>query len=161
MLAALRLGRPEAWSHDGLEECGLAIRSRTERTQVARSDPEPGQPRARARDGDVRLAVALGAAVRARGEQPEALELARELRADSRPLAELGEIDVLLLLEEVRPPPLPLGEARARELLADDAKRKELVALELEDPSLTVDVLVAEEPVCALRPPRRDETLVF
>jgi hypothetical protein len=51
--------------------------------------------------------------------------------------------------------------ARPVELLADDAKRQELVALEAEDGRQPLDVVGREQPVPAACAPRRDEPLIL
>src|SRR5204863_9030430 len=47
------------------------------------------------------------------------------------------------------------------QLLPDHAQRQELVALEPQDRLEALDVVLAEEPVAALRPARREQALVL
>src|SRR5919197_1798622 len=147
---------------DRLEEARFAGRRRAEGAQVARRDAELREPRAGDGDVDVALAVELLALVRARLEEPVVLELARQLAADPGAPAELPEIEVLLAAEPERPRPLAVLPAGGRrKLLADHPQRQELVALEAQDRLQPLDVLLAEEPVAALRPPQREQTLVL
>ena len=71
------------------EQRRLAACRRAEHAQVARSDAVAGKLGARRGHVDVGLRVALAAAGALRREQPEVLELLRELRRDPRPVAEL------------------------------------------------------------------------
>src|SRR5919198_6201797 len=58
-------------------------------------------------------------------------------------------------------PALAVARGGCGELLADDAERQELVALQAQDRLQPLDVLLAEEPVAALRPPRREQALIL
>src|ERR671937_377291 len=58
-------------------------------------------------------------------------------------------------------PALAVARGGCGELLADDAERQELVALQAQDRLQPLDVFLAEEPVAALRPPRREQTLIL
>ena len=92
----------------------------------------------------------------ARLEQPELLELARALARDPGALAELVEVEAFLPRRRARSAGAGAACPRpARELLADHAQRQELVALQAQDRLEPLDVVLAEEPVAALRPPRR------
>src|ERR671922_294351 len=57
--------------------------------------------------------------------------------------------------------PAVLATGRGRELLPNHAQRQELVALEAQDRLQPLDVLLAEEPVAALRAARRQQPLVL
>src|SRR5207302_1285512 len=98
----------------------------------------------------------------ARLEQAELLELLGELARDPGAAAELPDVELVLAAREphrTRAPPV-LARGR-RELLTDHAKREELVALEAQDRLQPLDVVLAEEPVAALRALRREEPLVL
>src|SRR5919201_3584167 len=58
-------------------------------------------------------------------------------------------------------PALAVARGGCGELLADDAERQELVALQAQDRLQPLDVFLAEEPVAALRPPRREQALIL
>src|SRR5919199_3098557 len=161
-LPPLGVARAKRRRDDRLEQARLAGRRGAEGAQVARRDAELREPRAGDRNVDVALAVEPLALVRARLEEPEVLELARELAADPGAPAELPEVEVLLAAEPERPRPLAVLPASGRrELLADHPQRQELVALEAQDRLQPLDVLLAEEPVAALRAPQREEALVL
>ena len=84
------------------------------------------------------------------------------LRGDAGALAELVEVDRLRLVGgEARAAAPALLAGRRGELLADHAQRQELVALEPEDRLQPLDVLLAEQPVSAARPLRREEALIL
>ena len=77
-------------------------------------------------------------------------------------LAQLVERDRLLrCAERRRPPPLALLRARSVELVADHAQRQELVALQAQDRLQALEVVLAEQPVAALRAARRQQPLVL
>src|SRR5262249_3307881 len=59
------------------------------------------------------------------------------------------------------PPPPAFRRRGLLELLADHLERQELVALEPEDRLQPLELLLAEEPVAAARPGRRDEALAL
>src|SRR4029079_8771638 len=89
-----------------------------------------------------------------RREQAELLEAPGKVDRDPRALAQLRHLDLLLLPAQPGAPALrPLGGRRA-ELLADDAEREELVALETEDRDQALDVGFREESVLSHRPTR-------
>src|SRR5205823_708398 len=91
-------------------------------------------------------------------------QLARELGRDRRPFAQLAEGELVLGLGDAGRPAATafLGRARGRrELLPDHAQREELVALEPENRLEPLDVVLAEEAVAALRPPRRKQALIL
>ena len=100
-------------------------------------------------------------ALDARLEQPELLQLARALGLDPGPLAEPRRGRAPPRLAERRTPAAALSPAPARELLTDHAQRQELVALHAQDRLQPFDVVLAEQPVAALRPPRREQALVL
>ena len=133
---------------------GLAVGRRAERAQVARRDPEARELRAGDRDLDVAGRIELLAALAARLQEAELLELARQLGRDRRALAELAEIELVVRVGEADRAPAPAllaGTRRRGELLADHAQRQELVALQAQDRLQPLDVVLAEEPVAALR----------
>src|SRR5205085_4669888 len=108
------------------------------------------------------LRVAALPRERARGDEPVLLELARELRRDAAALAELAEIELLVVgRERERSPAGALRRSRAVQLLTDHAQRQELVALHAQDRAQPLDVLLAEQAVAAARPPRREQALVL
>jgi hypothetical protein len=96
-------------------------------------------------------------------EKPKILELPDELAARARTRAERLEVDLLL----VRTQPasggtLAVGRAkRRRQLLANDAQREELVALQAQDHLQPVDVVVGKQAVPALRPPGGHQALIL
>ena len=130
---------------------------------MARVDPEAREPRARGRDVGLALAVEALAALRARDEQAELLELAHEVGRDGRALAQLGLVDLVLVAEDAdaAAPRAVARRARAVELLADDPQRQELVALQPQDRRQPLDVVRREQPVAAARAARRDEALIL
>ena len=147
-----------------MQEAGLAVGGRTEGAQVPRRDPVARELRAGDRDVDVGRLVELLAALAARMEQPVLLEVARKLGRDRGPLAQLGEVQLVVRLGQ---PGRPLaaallpGSRRRGQFLPDHAQRQELVALEPQDRLEPLDVVLAEEPVAALRPARREQALVL
>ena len=106
----------------------------------------PGRREAATREGrlHVQLRVEALAAADRRRDEPVLLEVTGELAGDAGALAQLGEVDLRGTLSEIglRPPSTGRGEPR-RELVADDAQREELVALEPEDRLEPVDVVLA------------------
>src|SRR5919202_795667 len=153
-LPPLRVAGAQGGRDDGFQQARLAGGGGAEGPQVAGRDAELREPRAGDRDVDVSLAVELLPLVRVRLEEPVVLELTRELAADPGAPAELPEVEVLLAAESERPRPLAVLPAGGRrELLADHPQRQELVALEAQDRLQPLDVLLAEEPVAALRAP--------
>src|SRR6187200_3777214 len=106
------------------------------------------------------MIVALGLDV------PVVLELTHERGLRARPLAELVERDETLLeaspdaacgpLLAVAPPATGRGE-----LLADDAQRQELVALQTQDRAKSLDVFLGEQSVTAVRAAKGQQPLLF
>ena len=95
-------------------------------------------------------------------EQPVVASSRALLRGDAGALAELVEVDLVLVGgEPARRRRRRSFEAGRRELLADHAQRQELVALEPEDRLQPLDVVLAEQPVAAARPLRRQQALVL
>src|SRR4051794_37040246 len=90
-LAALGIPRPERGRNDLLEQRRLAVGAVPERPQVPRRHAVPRE--LGAGGGHVRIgrAVELAAALLARLEEAEVLELLRELGRDPGALAELAE----------------------------------------------------------------------
>src|SRR5919197_892103 len=161
-LPPLRVAGAQRRRDDGFQQARLASRRGAEGAQVARRDAELREPRAGDRDIDVTLAVEPLALVRVGLQEPVVLELAGKLAADPGAPAEFPEIEVLLPAEPERPRPLAVLPAGGRgELLPDHPQRQELVALEPQDRLQPVDVLLAEEPVAALRAPQGEEALVL
>ena len=156
---AVGVVRAELRRHDLLELRGLLLGSGLERAQVPRLDAVARELEARGHDVHVPLGIPPLTAVRGRIEQPVVLEVAHEGGRRARPFAERLEVEVLLGLAETHARP---GLApRRSELLADDAERQKLVALQAKDRLEPVDVVLREEPVAALRAPRREEALVL
>ena len=127
-----------------------ALRPRAPARRAARAAPPPARSRCGTSAGSAarrRSATAArtsrrrrrptrGTASRAaavRREQPEVLELLRELGRDARAVAELVERDRLLLPSARRPLALPLLRAGRIELVLDHAQRQELVTLQPQD----------------------------
>src|SRR5439155_12100069 len=129
--------------------------------QVPRRDPELRQPAAGKRDLGIELEVALLAGLGTRRKQPELLELACEPRVDSRALAQLSETEFVLLADQPAAPALAVTRAGGGKLLADDAQRQELVALEAQNRLEALEVVLAEEAVPALGPARRQQSLIL
>ena len=97
-------------------------------------------------------------------EQAVLLELTRELGRDRSSLTELSEVELLILLGKARrtlAAPLLSCPRRRGQFLPDHAQRQELVPLQAENRLQALDVVLAEEPVTALRPPRREQALVL
>src|SRR5204862_7955262 len=145
-----------------VQQAGLAVGRGAEGAQVPRRDPVAGELRARDRDVDVSRLVELLAALAARMEQPVLLQVARKLGRDRGPLAQLREVQLVVRLGQAGRPLaaalLPRSRRRGQ-LLPDHAQRQELVALEPQDRLEALDVVLAEEPVAALRPARREQAL--
>src|SRR4051794_24101199 len=129
---------------------------------MPRREPEPGDLAAGDCHVDVALEVATRRARPAPLDQAEALQLARQVGRDPRPLAELVQLDLrLLLAERERPAPAAVAHGRRRELLADHPQGQELAALQAQHGAQPLDVVLAVEPVAALRAPRRDQALIL
>ena len=128
---------------------------------MARRDPELREPAAGERDLGVELRVTLLATLGARREQPELLELARKPRVDARALAKPGQVELRLVLAQACTPALAVTCGRRGKLLADDPERQKLVSLEPQDRLEPLEVVLAEEPVAALRPARSEQPLVL
>ena len=144
--AAPSRGRPPSGTRAGAAaRCRSARASRT-RPRCRRRSPSrsAGRPRRAARAA--RTPRARG---RARGSMPAR---SRE-RLQVEPLLPLAERGHAL--------PAPLLRRAGGELLADHAQRQELVALEAQDRLEPLDVVLAEEPVAALRALRRQQALVL
>src|SRR5690349_7859346 len=128
---------------------------------MPRVDAEACNAGARRRDVGLTLAVELLAALEPRRQQSVLLELAHEFRRHGTPVAELRELDLLLLLTNaVRAPPRTLCPGHLQ-LLANHPEREELVALESEYRLQPLDVVVGEQPVAAARPLRRQQALIL
>src|SRR5436305_8294365 len=123
---------------------------------MARGDAVPGKPFAHRGDLDVQLAVG-------RLQEAELLQLARPRGIDARTVAELVDAEVVCLdLPERRRGALsPRLRNAGRELFADHAERQELVSLHAQDRLEPLEVLLGEEPVPALCPPRRHEAFAL
>ena len=160
--AALRVPRAQRRRDERLEQPRLAVGRRAERPQVARRDPEARQPPARVRDLDVRLAVEPLAALDARREQAEVLELARELgripaRSHSsprrpRPRAPRARHGAACAA------PSRSGESSSWRITRSGRNSSRWSSRIRAQP---LDVVLAEEPVAALRAPRRQQPLVL
>src|SRR5262249_55607375 len=132
--------------------------------QVPGRDSEARQLGARDRDLDVSGRIALLAAFPPGLQEPVLLELARQLGRDRGAVAELVQVKLVVGIAEAdgAPPPALLPRSGRRgELLPDHAQRQELVALQAQDRLQPLDVVLAEEPVAALRPSRREQALVL
>src|SRR6185503_18283180 len=75
-------------------------------------------------------------------------------------LAERAEVELAVVGLE-GPLALPLTGRRRRQLLPDHSQRQKLVALQAQDRLEALEILFAEEAVAALRPPRREQSLVL
>ena len=128
---------------------------------MPRRDSELRQSPTSKRDVRVQLPVALLAGLGAGRQQSELLELAREAGVDPRPFAQRLEVELSLGLHQAGAPPLPVAGTGRGKLLADDAQREELVALQPQDRLEALDVVLAEEPIPALRPPGRQQPLIL
>src|SRR5262249_26356170 len=142
--APIRVARPQRGTDELSEERRLAIGGRAERAEVPRADPVRRELRADRRDLRVARRVAPVSPTSARLEEPVLLELPHELRRRAGTLLDLGRAQLLFR-------PCKAGGAsaaaslvrlRGRELLADDAQRQELVALEPENRPETLDGVV-------------------
>src|SRR5947199_3629686 len=163
-LPPLGVVRAERRSDELVQQPRLAIGSCPEGAQMARGQPVARELGAGDRDLHVPGLVVPLAPFPPRLEQAELLQLAGELGRDRRPLAQLAEVELVLGLGDPPRAPAPALLARPRrrcELLPDHAQGQELVALEPEDGLEPLDVVLAEEPVAALRPPRREQALVL
>ena len=128
---------------------------------MTRVDAVAGDPGAGDRDVGLALAVEALAGLDPRRQQAVLLELAREVGRDTRPLAELGQVDLLLRSRGCRRSPSGSVRAGQLQLLADHAQRQELVALQPEDRLEPLDVGVREQPVAAARAARREQPLIL
>src|SRR5204862_7797797 len=97
---ALGVARPKSGSDGLLDQSGLAVGRGAEAAQMPRRDSELRQPAARERNLGIELAVALLPPVRARREQSEVLELAREPCVDACALAELVEVELVFFVRQ-------------------------------------------------------------
>ena len=163
-LAALGVARAERRRDELLEQRRLPVGGGAERAQVAGVDAEAREPPARRGDLRVALAVEALAALEPRLQQPELLELAREVagrcrrgrrarRARARPRSSPSPA--------CAPPRRARRRRRRRELLADHPQRQELVALQAQDRLQPLDVVLAEQPVAAAGPLRRQQALIL
>jgi hypothetical protein len=143
----------------GATICSSLLRARLERAQVAGLNAVAGELQARGDDVNVPLRIPALAAVLGGREQPVVLEVSHEGGRRPGPLAQRVEVELLLGLAETHP--LTRLASRRRELLTNNAQRQELVALQPEDGLQPVDVVLGEEPVAALRPPRREQALIL
>src|SRR5439155_7228968 len=157
----LGIPRAQRRGDERVEQARLAIGGRAERAQMTRRDAVAPQRLACLGNVGVRLRVEPLAALDPRLEQAELLELPGPPRFDPRAFAERVEVKPFLGLAERRPLAAPLLAGTRGELLADHAQRQELVALEAQDRLEPLDVVLAAEPVAALRPLGRQETLVL
>src|SRR5436190_2959756 len=163
-LAPLRIARAQRGRHELVQQSGLPVGRRAERAQVACGQPVARELGACDRDLDVPGLVMTVAPFAPRLEQAELLQLPRQLRRDRRALAQLAEIELVILLADRRSAaaaPFLAGARRRCQLLPDHAQWEELVALEAQDGLEPLDVVVAEEPVAALRPARSEQALVL
>src|SRR2546423_7172322 len=128
-------------------------------------DPVARELRAGHRDVDVAGRIALLAPFSPRLEQAVVLELACQLRRDRSALAEPAQVELVVRFRDAprRLPPAALlsRPGRRRELLADHPQRQELVPLKAQDRLQALDVVLAEEPVAALRAARRQQALIL
>src|SRR5262249_11935429 len=143
-----------------VEQPRLAVGSRAEGAQMPRRDPVARERLARDRDVDVDVRVAALAALGARLEQAEVLELAGARRLDAGALAQLVQVEALVGLAD-RAALAPLLARAGGELLADHAQRQELVALKAEDRLEPLDVVLVEHAVAALGAFRRQQPLIL
>src|SRR5439155_8830024 len=107
LLTPLRVPRAQSRCDERLEQIGLPVGGRAELSQVPRREPETRQLAARRRDVCVRLGIEPLPTFDTRLQQAEVLELARELRVDLRPLAELAEVELALLSGKAAVPAAP------------------------------------------------------
>src|SRR5215207_1766453 len=162
-LPSLRVPGAQGGSDDLLEQPGLAVRACPKAPEIARLDAVTGEAEARGDDVDVPFGIETRPVFDTRLEKPKILELPDELAARARTRAERLEVDLLL----VRTQPasggtLALGRAkRRRQLLANDAQREELVALQAQDHLQPVDVVIGKQAVSALRPPGGHQALIL
>ena len=98
--SGLRDRRPGATSCSTSAACRPAPVRNVRRWR--RVDAEAGKPRARGCDVGLALAVEPLAALGARDDEAELLELTHELGRDRRALAELGLVDLVLVAEHAR-----------------------------------------------------------
>src|SRR3954470_21460151 len=179
LLAALGVARAQRRGEDLLQQRRLAVGRGPERAQVAPADAVAGELGHRAHDLSLGLVVVLragavlaldDAVVLELGDEPrigarllddvvERVQRAARRRRDARPaLAPRGGGAVAA--PAARRGEVGLGAPRG-ELLADDAQRQELVALQAQDRPQAGDVARAVEPVAARRAPRREQLLVL
>src|SRR3990170_2024320 len=163
VLPTLRIPRAQAGSDELLHERCLPSGCREERSQVTPVDAEARKPGARSRDIGLALAVQAPTGLVARHDEPVLLELPCEVERHRGAIAQLGLVDLVLVIGDsdcATPRPLR-RRAWPCELLADDAKWQELVALEAQDRRQALDVVGSEEPIATTRSLRRDEALVL
>src|SRR3954452_2574767 len=176
LLAALRVPRAQRRGEDLLQERRLPVGRGPERAQVAPADAVAGEFGHGADD------LALGLVVVLRPGAVLALDDAVVLELGDEPRVGAGLLDDVV--ERVERAGRRRGHARAalaprravgvpagrsdvglrapgRELLADDAQRQELVALQAQDRTQACDVARAVEAVAARRAPRREQLLVL
>src|SRR4051812_6682981 len=180
LLAALGVARAQGRREDLLQQRRLAVGRGPERTQVASADAVAGELGHRAHDLSLGLVVVLRAGAVLALDDAVVLELGDEPRIGARLLDDVVERvqraarrrrDARAALAPrggggaVATPAARSGEvglgAPRGELLADDAQRQELVALQAQDRPQAGDVARAVEPVAARRAPRREQLLVL
>src|SRR4051794_5760657 len=179
LLAPVGVARAQRRGEDLLEQRGLAVGRGAEGAQVATADAVAGELGDGADDLALGLVEVLHAATRVALDHAEVLELGDELRLGARLLEHVLERvhGAGLLDGDARAPAplaarlldgrpgrgrcLPLRGAAGGQLLADDAQRQELVALQAQDRPQPLDVGLRVEPVPARRPAGREELLVL
>src|SRR3954465_11997330 len=178
LLAALGVARAQRRGEDLLQQRRLAVGRGPERAQVAPADAVTGELRHRAHDLALGLVVVLRPGAVLAFDDAVVLELGDEARVGARLLDDVVERvqRAARRRRDARTALAPRGGAVAApaarrgdvglgaprgELLADDAQRQELVALQAQDRPQPRDVARAVEPVAARRAPRREELLVL
>src|SRR3954465_9260043 len=179
LLAALGVARAQGRGEDLLQQRGLAVGAGAEGAQVAPADAVAGQLGDGAHDLALGLVVVLrpgadlaldDAVLLELGDQPwlRARLLDDVLQRVQRPAGGRGDRRVALAPHRARAGDRPVARGRdvvaraARgELLADDAQRQELVALQAQDGAQALHVAAGVEAVAARRASRRHELLIL
>src|SRR5205823_8131449 len=170
LLAALGIPRAQRRRQDLLEQRRLAVGRGPEDAQVASADAEARQLADGADDLLVGVVVERLPVVLLAADDPVLLELADERALGAGLLEHLLEpVERADALHGNRRPARPRLRSRAdriaraprRQLLADDAQRQELVALQAQDGPQALDVRLGVEAVAALRPARLEQLLVL
>src|SRR3954469_8278022 len=159
--AAVGIACAQRRPDDLFDEPGFPVRGGPEAAQMTRRDPELSEAAAGKGDVGVELRITLLASFGTRREQAELFELAGQPRVDARALAKLGQVELGLFLAQAGTPALAVTCGRRGQLLADNPQWQKLVSLQPQNRLEPLQVVLAEEPVTALRSAWSEQPLVL